>query len=442
MIDKFVYSKTRSSKEKYFLNENRYYEVTDTIAISNLNGNATGRIYAKFRTNSNKQQTIYSFRPQNQTGLSQVQLRLNFDFLTEQYSLNFVYRENSVLLRMYINPAVLPIYSLSDGEIHEVEVIVDGIENRIIIDNVDYTVANGGLIIDIGDETSTYFANSIESIAVGVNDRYNSTEMQKLHYFEGYIYEFKIFDTDLTTELYSATFDNEQISASATTVARYSTILDLPLNNSLTDLSDSPKTITENGTVAWEDGLFGELNSAAVFDNSDYLGFSLAEELSVYSISFWFISTGRDVSTDRAVILTNDNNNITAELGSIGLMHSALNDTSLKLNWDNFNGTNYAGGSIENIKINTWYHVVIELDATNNTVKAFLNSKDVTSKLADEGVYDYDLSRIQPLTISNYRIGNALANLTAALKLYNIKIKNYLMSQEEIVSEFKILPQS
>lgn len=432
-------NKTKKLSQLYYRQKERlfkgkqYFEVTDSTVKSNISGLTTGKIKGKFKTKRFGDTISFT---QVATTRKFVGVQIGQSFFDDAFAFQY-FNDGVVELRMYVD---LPRFTFVDSKLHTYEIIVDGINNRIVIDNVTYDSLNGLKFTNGSKTTAAFMLPAITDISLGIFKEYINPNYVFGGQVEGLIPTIEI--TDLSDNpYYSFESDGDNFSASHTTVYRKNDILNLPLNNSFTDISDNPKTITENGTITWEDGVFGELNSAAVFDNNDYLSFVNNENLEKYSVMGWIKHNENIDSNIASYLLANDiYTNYTP--GSLAVLINYIN-SNVRLTIVLFSTSIV---DIERYIFDLglqpfkYHHIAVTFDSINKIVDVWVNGKYVNKSLNIST--SSDLSKVQPLPSATYFVGGQSNNISVLTdcSIYDVSIYKYLLTAEEIKEEFKRLP--
>jgi len=415
--------------ERYELfNGNRYLSVDDSTIIQNK---ATGRITGRFKLEDNgEEQVILSYHNSAAT-TSLHRIEIN----SAVGSFRFYYFDGTNSLSFSPITSLLPLDHFVDGLYHTFDITVDGINNKMILDSILYEDTD--LLFDLGSKTTSLFSPvTLTSLILGVNSgKFSGSDIGLVTFSNGLISDLIVYDTDLTTPLYTLNTNGTEITASSPTTWIKNVILDLQYNNSNVDISDVPKTITASGTEVYSDGRYGEVLSARDFSGTDrWDTMSNPTQLDIFNISGVVKRVG---STYAAYLMTSlDSTNTTDLLGNMGVVFTGL---GLIVVWDNYNGVSYGGGYYP-VDIDTWYYVSVNYDSINETVDVYINGKLV--QLLHNSNYVGDYTRVQPLGVVDINIGNKSngGRQTSGL-VYNTKIRSYLMSKTEIKAEFKKYPK-
>jgi len=218
------------------------------------------------------------------------------------------------------------------------------------------------------------------------------------------------------------------------------TVLDLQYNNSNIDISDVPKVITANGAEVYTDGRYGELLSARNFTGTQYDSWVNTVEYDKYTVSGWIKHI---TNTDELSFLINNDNKLNVA-DFYGTTAVGITSNVLVIIWDKDNGTTFGGGFLILDAVDAkWAHIAVSLDSINKTVAIKVNNKFYDeSNLVGNASVSVDTSRIQPFTVNTVVSGYSPSSPRFPnCNIYNVKVRNYLISNEELKAEFKKYPK-
>lgn len=270
---KIIENKLSGFTEKYpLLNGDRHLKIDDPTIVQNK---ATGRLQFTFQSTEAKIHNVGTF-----TEDLYANLHTSPRIVVSNTNVHFIMYSNSYADLVFKIP-----YNCTDGGIYDIEIIVDGVDNRILVNEVVQIPT-----FTIGTKTtSSFIANNIIEFLVG-----NGNEYDRI--LKGNLTKFIVYDTDLTTVRYSLTTNGTNITASSPTTWVKNTTLELNFNNSLIDISDTPKTVTAYNSPTFVSNRYGIALSAINLDGiNQYLGISGGEINK--TVSFWINPTenNRDI---------------------------------------------------------------------------------------------------------------------------------------------------
>ena len=421
-----------SYKEKYPLfNKNRHLKMTDATTLSSLSGLTTGKIKGTFQaSDKDNPNCIFSAFNENET-LSGTTVTLNVAGL---YPLSFrAITTYGTDLYFSIEETVLgtPDYFL-DGNIHNYEVIIDGVNNRFVVDGTTYSGAD--LVFSSGSQTTQEFLDTgLTELNIGVaRVKHGNPDDIGTFYTYGNIQKTEVYDS-IDTLLYACAVSGNDISASAVTIQINNDILNLDMKNNVIDKSDIPKTITTTGALTFADGKYGEPLSSRTYSNGQTDAWDNTEEIANFSLSCWYESNGNSVF-DRLHLLTNSLGTL-SNFGSIDIMFAA--DTLTILWADASTAKEHSGFYFNGIAKNRKHFVVVNYDYDNKNVIVYLNGKNITGN-AQTDFWKYALNNMKKMEVGNYQVGQKTGSPDVPNgSISDLKINKYLLSKEDIKAEYR-----